>query len=259
MGIFGYTNRTGFKAGLTVAQISEFSLVLIMLGVKMGHLTQEVLSFVTFIGLVTIAGSTYMIMYSEKIYPHLSKYLKIFEKRKVKEKKTKIKKCSAVLFGYNRIGFDILKSLKKIKKEYLVVDYNPDTVSTLEKFDIPVVYGDAYDQDLIEELPVDKLKLVVSTIPELDVNRLLIESFKAKNKNTIIIVRAHSINEAMELYDYGADYVLTPHFLGGEYLAKMISNIKTNRREYSKEKKKHIKILKERQKINHKHPDIDKN
>jgi len=75
MGLFKYSKNTGFMAGLTVAQISEFSLILITLGVKAGHLSNEILSFVTVIGLITIAGSTYMIMYSEKLYPFISKYL----------------------------------------------------------------------------------------------------------------------------------------------------------------------------------------
>ncbi|MEM4625413.1 MAG: cation:proton antiporter, partial [Candidatus Pacearchaeota archaeon] len=56
MGIFRYSKNTGFMAGLTVAQISEFSLILIALGVKVGHLTKDILSLVTVVGLITIAG-----------------------------------------------------------------------------------------------------------------------------------------------------------------------------------------------------------
>ena len=82
MGLLGYTKRNSFLAGLTVAQISEFSLILIALGVKLGHLTNEILSLVTVIGLITIAGSSYMIIYANKIYPHLSKYLKIFQEKR---------------------------------------------------------------------------------------------------------------------------------------------------------------------------------
>jgi Kef-type K+ transport system membrane component KefB len=73
----GYSHRTGFMCGLTVAQISEFSLILITLGITVGHIPQEILSMITVIGLITIAGSSYMIMYSEKIFLYLSKY-KIF-------------------------------------------------------------------------------------------------------------------------------------------------------------------------------------
>lgn len=63
MGLSGYKKRTGFMAGLTVAQISEFSLILIALGISVGHLNPEILSFATFVGLFTITGSPYMIIY----------------------------------------------------------------------------------------------------------------------------------------------------------------------------------------------------
>ena len=258
MGIFGYTKRTGFMAGLTVAQISEFSLILIALGIKVGHLSPEILSFVTFIGLFTIAGSTYMILYSNLIYPKLSKYLGIFERKEVK-KEPKIKtNYKVVLFGYNRIGFGILTALKKLRMKYLVVDFNPDIVQNLKKLKIPCVYGDAYDIDFLEELSLDKVKMVVSTIPDFETNVLLVETVKKVNTKAIIIARAHQIRDAFELYKKGADYVLTPHFLGGEYISKMISDFDIGKEDYEKEKKKHLKMLEEMDKMGKKHPEIER-
>src|SRR3989344_82468 len=146
MGRLGYTKRNSFLSGLTVAQISEFSLIVIALGVTLGHLSQEILSIVTAVGLITFAVSTYMIMYSEKIYLKLSNYLTIFERKgkKADEKKQfKEEKYDIILFGYNRIGFDILESLKKIKKKFLVVDYDPEVIANLSKEGYDCRYGDA--------------------------------------------------------------------------------------------------------------------
>ncbi|GAI06864.1 unnamed protein product, partial [marine sediment metagenome] len=63
----------------------------------------------------------------------VSKHLSIFEKKRIKEKRKISKRTDTVLFGYNRIGFGILTSLKKIKKNYLVVDFNPTIISDLKK------------------------------------------------------------------------------------------------------------------------------
>jgi len=63
----------------------------------------------------------------------------------------------------------------------------------------------------------------------------------------------------MDLYNEGASYVLTPHFLGGEYVAKMIRDSKTSKLEYREEKNKHIKMLKEIEKKGHDHPKVEKN
>ena len=258
MGIEGYTKKTGFMAGLTVAQISEFSLILIALGVKVGHISNEILSFVTLIGLITIAGSTYMIIYSNKIYHKISRHLSVFERKGIKEKRSVKRDLDAVLFGYNRIGFGILNSLKKIKRKYIVVDFNPDTIANLKKLGVPAMYGDVDDQALLKELPLQDLEIAVSTIPEFDTNALLVQTLKAANKRIIFIGRAHTIEDALELYKRGADYVLTPHFLGGQYLANMLFEEKANRDAYRQEKDQHIKMLTQMQKSGHKHPDVER-
>ena len=257
MGLLSYSKKTGFMAGLTVAQISEFALILIILGVKVGHLSKEIISFVTLIGLITIAGSTYLIIYSDYIYKYISKYLSIFERKNVKEKIVKNKKFDYLLFGYNRIGFSILNSFKKITNNYAVIDYNPETINKLTKLKINCVYGDVDDIEFLQELNLENVKLVVSTIPEIETNFLLLNKVREKNKNVIVIVTARQIQDAFLLYEKGADYVILPHFLGGEYIAKLIEKSKNNKLYYKNEKRKHIQHLRERRKIGHEHPKIE--
>ena len=259
MALFGYTKRTNFLVGSSLAQISEFSIIVLTLGVAMGHVTGEVLSTITLTLIITIALSTYLIMYSNKFYSWLARFVAIFEKKGIKRDRRIQKHYDAILFGYNRIGFNMLQSFRKIKKKYLVVDFNPDTIADLNKMRIPCLYGDVYDPDLLEELPLNKIQLAVSTVPDCETNMLLIDSIRAINPDAIIVVRAHSIADAFDLYKRGANYVLTPHFLGGEYLAKMVKTFKTNSKGYLKEKEKHLKMLEEIYEKGHEHPNIEKN
>jgi len=258
MGIFGYSKNTGFMAGLTVAQISEFSLILIALGVRVGHLTNEILSLVTLVGLITIAGSTYMIMYSEKIYSLLSKYLSVFERKKTKREKDENKDYEYILLGENRIGFSIMKSFVKLRKNYVVIDFNPERVRRLSSNRINCIYGDVSNADFIDNLRVKNSKLIVSTIPEAEINLMLIEKIRAKNRNAVIITTARQISDVYSLYKTGADYVILPHFLGGEYTAKLIEKADGNKKYYSIEKQKQLKDLKERLKEGQEHPHIEK-
>ncbi|MGV8151669.1 MAG: cation:proton antiporter [Candidatus Nanoarchaeia archaeon] len=258
MGIFGYSKNTGFMAGLTVAQISEFSLILISLGVKAGHLTSEVLSFVTIVGLITIAGSTYMIMYSDQMYRFLSRYLSIFERKNIKKEKDDKVHYEYILLGENRIGFSIMKSFISLKKKYLVVDFNPERVKRLNSKGIKCIYGDASNADFLEDLRIDKAKIIVSTIPEIEINMMIIEKIREKNKNTVIIVNSRQISDTYALYKAGADYVIMPHFLGGDYTAKLIEKAKENKAFYAQEKEKQLKELKERIKEGHEHPKIER-
>ncbi len=256
--LFRYTKRTNFLVGTTLSQISEFSLIVLVLGVAVGHISTEILYTLTLTLIITIFFSTYLIIYSKEIYKKMYKFVSLFERKKVRKEKDLKKRYDAILFGYNRIGFSILRSLKKIKERYLVVDFNPDTVADLKKFNIPCLYGDVDDPELLKDLPLDKINMAISTVPEFETNVLLIETIKLVNPKAIIIVRAHSIQEAMELYDEGASYVLTPHFLGGEYVAKMIRESKTSRLDYRAEKVKHINMLKEIAKKGHEHPKVEK-
>ncbi len=259
LAFFGYTKRTNFLTGTTLAQISEFSLIVLALGVTMGHIGDNILSILILTGVITMTLSTYMIIFSNKFYSVMEKFIFMFERKRTKKLRREKIKYSAILFGYNRIGFGILKSLKMIKKKYLVVDFDPDTIETLTKFRIPCLYGDAFDSEFLEELELDKIELAVSTIPDFETNLLLIEEIRNVNPDAIVIVRAHQINEALDLYKKGASYVLTPHFLGGEYVSKMIKELKLKDEKYADEREKHIKDLNEILKNGHEHPDVERN
>jgi Trk K+ transport system NAD-binding subunit len=257
--LFGYTKRTNFLVGTSLAQISEFSLIILFLGFSLGHIGREVLQTIILTMIITILLSTYMVIHSQKFFQKMIKFAGIFEKKNIKREKKIEKEYYAILFGYNRIGFSILNSLKESKKKALVVDFNPETISNLNQLGVPALYGEVDDVDLLNELPLDKIKLAVSTIPECDTNAVLIDCIRKINKNAIIIARAHSIEDALELYKKGASYVLTPHFLGGEYVSKMIIDLKTDEKRYEQEKEKHIKMLKEAARRGQEHPRVEKN
>lgn len=257
MGLLGYTRRNSFLAGLTVAQISEFSIILVALGIKMGHLTNEILFIITTVALITIAGSSYVILYADKIYPYLSNYLKIFERKGQKvdaHKYHSSDKYDIILFGCDRIGYDLLKSLKKLRTKFLVIDYNPDTIVNLAKEGIECRYGDAEDVELLNELNFSDAKMIISTIADFDTNCFLITKIMEINRNAVVIVVAHQIDEAIELYKKGASYVIMPHFLGGKHAATLIERCGYNLNVFLMERYRHIQELLHRKKIGHEHP-----
>jgi Trk K+ transport system NAD-binding subunit len=206
-----------------------------------------------------MAGSTYLIMFSENIYSSISKYLGIFEKKKLKKDKFSRKNYEYILVGENRIGFSIMKHFIKLKRPYLIIDFDPVRVTKLQKMKINCVYGDASEDSLFEELNLSSTKVIVSTVPEFETNLIILKKAKEQNKDTIILVTARHISEALKLYKEGADYVILPHFLGGEYVSTLICEGKENKEFYSLEKEKQIKDLKERFKDGQEHPDLKRN
>lgn len=256
MGRLGYSKRTAFMTGLTVAQISEFSLIIMALGVRSGYVSQEILSLVTIIGLITIAGSSYMIIYNRPLFKLLSPMLTVFEKKgsKIDEPHHMKNPPDIVLFGYNRIGYDLLKSFRKLRREFLVIDYDPDVVLELSTEGVPCQFGDAADPELVAELDLSDLRMAVSTIPDFDTNMLLIRAIRERKKDAIIICVSHQIDESMKLYDEGATYVIMPHFLGGHRTSMMIEEYGFDLGKFLREKVAHVEHLRVRKQKGHEHP-----
>lgn len=244
MGVMGYAKRTSFQAGLTVAQISEFSFILIALGISVGHLGSELLSFITVVGLITIAGSSYMIMHSDKLYKLLGKPLSIFEKSHITEANPHQKGYEVIVFGHNRLGNDLVEHLRKKKKRYLVVDFDPERIRNLQNRGINCTYGDAGDVELLDLLQLQKAKMVVSTIPSTDINKTILSHVTRVNEKALIVCMAHTTQQAVELYEKGATYVILPHFLGGRHAALIIEKNGFNRRKFLQERINHLNHLK---------------
>lgn len=246
MNLLGYSKRTGFQAGLTVAQISEFSLILATLGFQIGSLSREVLSLITFVGLITIAGSTYLILYSDQIYPKVEKLLTFLELKKNKREKKNDTDYDSLLFGFQRVGQDFVKSFERIGLKFLIIDFNPDSVKLLEEMDLPFKYGDAKDPEFLEELNFRKLKYVVTTIPEFETNLYLVKKIREVNKRAIIVAISNNREEALALYAEGASYVIMPHYLGAQYAVRMINRHGLDKTEYQQSREKHLQYLESR-------------
>jgi len=244
--LFGYKKRTSFLVGSSLAQISEFSLILVLLGFNLGYIDQSIMNLAILTAVITIGISSYTIHHSHTIFDKLSKMLNIFErKRGVEEKEMKKKKSyRIILFGYHRLGYKILQTIKKMKVPFLVVDHNPKVILALGKEGIDCVYGDAGDKDFLEEIDLDKAELIISTIPEEQINLTILEKLKEIESKSSFIGTADQPRSALDLYNEGADYVILPHHLGGQYVSEMMEKIKINKGKYRSTGKQHQKELK---------------
>ncbi|MBP7967442.1 cation:proton antiporter [Candidatus Woesebacteria bacterium] len=246
MNLLGFSKRTSYQAALTVGQISEFSLILATLGFQIGHLSREVLSLITLVGLITISGSTYLILYSDKLYPYIEKMLSYLELKKNKKEEGRDRHYSSILFGYQRVGEDFIESFDRIGLRYVVIDFNPDSISALKDKNIPHIFGDAADPEFLEELHLHTIKYVVSTIPDINVNKLIVKKIREKNNHAIVIMIAQNREESLDLYEAGATYVILPHYLGAQYAARMIGKHGLERSEYEDLREKHLSYLEKR-------------
>ncbi|NWF94263.1 MAG: cation:proton antiporter [Syntrophaceae bacterium] len=215
MGVMGYRRRTGFLAGLTVAQISEFSLILGALGVSIGHIGKETLGLITLVGLITIGLSTYLILYSHSLYRPLSWWLRFFERRvpyreKGEEKLEIDSPVDIILFGLGRFGGNLAQNLRQRGLNVLGVDFNSKIVAEWNKKGLHTLYGDAEDPEFPSALPLYKANWIVSTIPQREVNLNLLDALHHYGYGGQKAVTAHNSRDAEILKESGADLILFP-------------------------------------------------
>lgn len=246
MGLMGYRRKTAFFTGLTMAQVSEFSLVFLLLGRSFGYVDDRVVTLATLVALVTFTLSSLMLAGADPLFKVLKGPLGLLEREKTVGEKRALKQPEAILFGAHRLGYDFLPLLAKLEKPYAIVDFNPAVVRDLENRGIPVVYGDASENELLDEFDLRKTTLMVSTIPDIETNLFLVGKLRRKNKAAVFLASASAAEEAMLLYQAGADYVILPHYLGGNYAALLLEKYGLDSERFGQEREKHLKHLQNR-------------
>jgi voltage-gated potassium channel Kch len=254
---FGYKEKPAFLTALSLGQASEFSLILFVMGLSLGHITGKLFSAVILVTIASMALTPYLIKYEKGIYKALSKYMgfikEVGEQGKLEYVPKKIKK-DVILVGYDRLAYSIFKTLKKLKHKFLVVDYNPEVIKKLISKKIPCIYGDIGDLEILNRLDLKDAKMIISTIPDKEDSLTLIRKAKKVNRSVMMIVTASDVDDALDMYNAGAHYVILPHFLGGERVSLMLEEVKGNGKKLLNHKLKHLRELRERRKLKHRHP-----
>jgi voltage-gated potassium channel Kch len=139
------------------------------------------------------------------------------------------------------MGSKILEEIRD--KKIIVVDYNPDIIEWLKAQKIDCIYGDVYNENVIEKLPLKHAKILIITIPDEEEVTNLINKAQDVNPNILIVAKAETIEDAITLYDLGADFVVLPEFVAGERICHFIHHIPTKIKQVEKYRKLHLKEL----------------
>lgn len=243
MRLIGYHPRTGFLVGTTVAQISEFSFILIAGGVATGTIDESALPLATVVGLMTIAGSSYLISYNERVFDFLAKIFPFLESQPKEDGESHQSAPQVVLLGYDRMGRKILPKIQELTDNFVVVDYNPSVLEELEHQGIRAVYGDAASEDVLKYVQADKTKMLISAIPAMAVNQDIMDFMHMRHAKGTVILTVKSSADAEQCYKLGATFVIVPSMLGGELFAQLLKKKKTMKMQWGSLGKKELQQL----------------
>ncbi|MFH0937618.1 MAG: cation:proton antiporter [Candidatus Daviesbacteria bacterium] len=242
LGACGFRKHTIFQTAVHLSQISEFSLIIIIVGLQIGAVSQSALTAMALTGVISIIISSLLINSSKRIYNFLSPVLGFFERKDKAQKMDSAQEVivmedHVILIGAHRMGGEIIKFLKKEDVPFTVLDFNPEVVDKLALDKVEVIYGDLGDPEILDVLNLEKSKLIISTAANLDDNLMLLSELKRRKARAVTIVRGSSAAETESLYKAGADYVILPEIVSGDFVAQVLRSHWPNM-EFFKNRKK---------------------
>lgn len=225
---FGFRKHTLFQTSLNLSQISEFSLIVLLVGVKAGLISPVTVSIMSVVAVLSITISSVLISFSKNIYRVTSPFVALFEKKgkghyfehKLEKELTE----HIIVIGAHRVGTPIITYLHQNNIPFIVMDFNPTIISDLINKDIYAVYGDIGDPEVVESLHLESAKLVICTASDLSDNQLLLSLVREHNTKAKVILRATDASHAKTLKELGADYVILPEKVSGDYIVHQIKH-----------------------------------
>lgn len=223
MRLLGFKQRVAFGTGLMMGQISEFSFILVGIGARVGFLSSSNVSLVSLVGLITMVVSGYLIIDKEAVFRVLKPVLGFIWKDTSKSEPLVAELSDhIILFGCHRMGRSVLVHLLKSREKILIVDFDPEVVERLKREGVNVIYADASDVDVYDQLNLSKAKMVISTLKDIKDNLVMLSEIDKRKSKVSVVVDAESVEDAVDLYKAGATYVIFPHFVGGLHLGDLV-------------------------------------
>jgi len=219
----GYHTKTAFLTGMGLVQVGEFAFILAQTGLNKGLVDSEVYSLILSVALLTILLTPWFISFAPRIY--------LFVRQKTKEREPILYRAlftrfdqhqtheeglelanHVVICGHGRVGGWLGRALELTAVPYVVIDYNHQVISELNRKGIKALYGDPADIDVLDFAQVEKARAVVIAIPDRPTQELVIQHCQTLNPKAIIICRTHREKDQARLKALGVETIIQPEF-----------------------------------------------
>ena len=213
-----FTPRTSFIGSINMTQVSEFSLVVGALAVQQNYIGNDILGYISLMALFTIGTSTYLINYNKEIHQKVEHLLERFKSEEKKDVEVEAFSDHAVIVGYDRRAKKVCEVLQK-RHDVLVIDNNPENTEELSNSSFEYIYGDFIHGEIRKGAKMEEASFIISFTNEFNVNLQIMEE---RTENAIKILSSQGIEDASELYEMGADYVIIDNILSADRLSDYI-------------------------------------
>ena len=199
-GLLGETSEDGWGAGFKLAQMGEFSFVILALALQNSLISAEMSSILVSIGVLSMAITPYLINQSARFATKLSGQDISEDLQYNNQVKTSCQESHIVILGFGRVGQSVARMLKLEALEYQAIDFDPIRVQESRTAGEQVLFGDVAQKDILKSANV--------TFDEHSTSLKVIRALKSLNADIRIVVRTRKDYNMQDLYDAGAEQVV---------------------------------------------------
>jgi Kef-type K+ transport system membrane component KefB len=229
--VAGLDRRNAMVSSVRLAQVSEFALIVVFLGVQEGHFGKDMSSAVILAFIMTALVTPALFRKAHAIYEGMADTLEHCGFRQPVGGDDQFEDgASLVLLGFHRFASSLLHDLSlmhpRLAGKTLVVDFNVSLHDSIRNEGARVIYGNLANTETLHHAMLDRAKVILLTIPDEMLvgtnNNKLVRAAREISPDTAIIACATRLDEIDSLYEAGADYVYVPRLEASKSLSEAI-------------------------------------
>ncbi|MBL7685455.1 MAG: cation:proton antiporter, partial [Deltaproteobacteria bacterium] len=224
--IAGLTLAVAIQVGLSLGQVGEFSFLILSMGQTHGVLKDEFYQMTLSLVSLTLILTPLMVKLSPMLVKRIRKYQKVSHELKSEHYQNHV-----IICGFGPLGQALGRMLQTHQIPFVVLELNPQTVQS-HQGKIPIFFGDGSSEEILFESGVEQARALVVAAPDFINSVSIIEQARRMNANLTIITRARYRSEVSDLYQAGADIVISEELEGAIEMGKyLLLDLKVSEKE----------------------------
>jgi monovalent cation:H+ antiporter-2, CPA2 family len=209
--VFGYINVVPLAVGFGLSQIGEFSFVLAKLGLEEKLFDAKIFSIILSTSVLTLLISPFLLLLTSPIYSTFRRIfpLKITSITKQVKEETQ---NEIIIAGGGRVANSIAQVLHGLGFKFILIENDYKRFEVLKKKGFNCIFGDSSKEIILQFSNLSNAKLLIITVPIVEITKDIISVAKKINPNLTIIVRCNDIDELEDFYNLNISQVVQPEF-----------------------------------------------
>ncbi|WP_282780245.1 monovalent cation:proton antiporter family protein [Phaeodactylibacter xiamenensis] len=218
--VLKYPPRTFLLTGLALFQVGEFAFILSKVGIQYDLLDPETNQYFLAVSIVSMLLTPFVIIFSERIAFGVMKFrpIEAWDRKMVASKERDHSVATdqlhnhLVIIGYGINGSNLARAAEFSDIPYVAVEMDAETVKAEQKKGVPILYGDARQDHIMEAVNIPKARVVVIAISDPEGTKVVVQNIRMVSQSVHLIVRTRFVKEIPELIALGADDVIPEEF-----------------------------------------------